>query len=1615
MGSAPPEIQRTQFLQTIELLFEGPFRIVVVEGPDGMGKTTLLRQFVEVHRHRSVSLFLSGASRWAYNPWHLARELHDQVMGLLGEDLTPSDDLARPDLSRAFSGLYRAIRQEGEPYYFVLDGIEDLPESERGTATQIIELLPIGMHDRFRFLLSSHSARDLPIRPTAKALVRGYPLSLFGAEEAQRYLEGVGLSSDELNEIIRTTRGLPGNLASVRRLLQSGVKPATLIANLPSELPELFELEWRSVDVSDAQQLFLLGMVAHELRSFSVAELSEIAGYDVETTRTKLSTVPFVEIGTDDLVRFPSHVTKRFLAQRLEDQRQPVHEALIRHFSRDPDSDEALANLPKYLSSAERLQDLVEYLSPHRFAELYKKSPSLKLVREHADRGIEAAQKLGHQDDLLRFMLQGATIEEVSSSRVAVAEVRARAAVNDFDQALALAEAEPKLASRLYLLAAIARVRKEQGCQEDPDLASRIHETYEQLGDEPWEGPLSDVAIELFHTSPELAIDLVSRPSGDGGSQDMGDWAITSLLIEARLSDDQPQASRHARELRDHLKDPDLRLFSLHVIALLGNLPASDVIAETRAMDSDADKLYLLRHWMVANRERADASLALEEGLKLALQATTYTATARDYRQLASCLPFLDDASERSKLLKLISAQEEVLRQVGPAEDFIRLQLLLGRALAQSTRSDGLERFYAAYNDLDTVEDSVVRLAGLARMSAALARVDPERELDQDLHSLVEDELANGIDDLLIQSAEHFEVSRGIIAAVAIPRPDTALAVIARLNTTWRRDLGYKHFVETAIVAAVSELPMSHICEALDRIEDPEIFDATMTRAALRLSGQEPTSELARKLERIFPYIEIISDLAARVRVGAAVVSWLCKGTDSPSETCRENLSRVWEWWDRMDEGWFKLEAGFTALTELADVEGFDVDSNIAKINELKAILSLPDAETTSAATLSVQLAIRAFAGMLRFNLEGFGDLERLRATIGKCGSVQDQAALISELAVRAYLADRPEVCKELAQKDLLPLVFSCDDEDPGYKYSVIRDSAPALYLGAPHGGKAQILQLPPSWRDDALESVAWVILTQVPPTDKFDHRPQTGYEIDFEDANAVVDIISEMRRDWSMYALVEAVVDSVIRSRSTISRAQRAELVRRLENIAARKFPAPGHISHDGYQIVALAQINRLRSNREQSPSSNFVRRAKDIPNRSDRAYVLAVIAATAREKNQRRELFEEAKSIVDTISILSDRLDRYEIISALARDIDLQWSRGVLKEALGLAREGEGRSVVHRRHSLLNAAYRIDPDFAASLAQVSDDDPAKATTSRQLQIFRIRDAIAQRRVPDSEIPEGTPDDYSKAAWLRLGLLNAGRIPATSARYVLPILQYAISRPVSEAYPIFAFFIENAVRYAQSERAVRTYVTPLFEACLRGAELAVLTADSRPPGPSRAPFLSHRTADGIIGGGELPRALEQIQSWLLEQQHESQFFLVDPYIRPGDMQILRLVQEAVEGARVVILTGPDAIEGLSSAPADAYHDAWRRFLATDPPETRFIVAQTAVSRKFPVHDRFWLSSDSGLALGTSLSGFGSRISQIRRLKKDEAIDLLRELQPFFSQQRREFEGERMRYVSFDL
>lgn len=220
------ELVRDNVINTLQDLVKDTVYAASVEGPDGIGKTIVLSQFVRRFPSTAISVFVSASNRLSFDTDLIRKDIAIQAHWVLKGEVLEADRYDPLLLKSYYGDLQRYAKHSRSTIYFVLDGIHELdrPAGEQ-LLQQLADMLPIGI-PQFRFLLSGDDGlyKGLFGRNLA---IKSYPLTIFSAEEARAILDGHGLEMEAVNDLNLLCRGIPGRLASVRRALARQGHPRT--------------------------------------------------------------------------------------------------------------------------------------------------------------------------------------------------------------------------------------------------------------------------------------------------------------------------------------------------------------------------------------------------------------------------------------------------------------------------------------------------------------------------------------------------------------------------------------------------------------------------------------------------------------------------------------------------------------------------------------------------------------------------------------------------------------------------------------------------------------------------------------------------------------------------------------------------------------------------------------------------------------------------------------------------------------------------------------------------------------------------------------------------------------------------------------------------------------------------------------------------------------------------------------------------------------------------------------------------------------------------------------------------------------------------------------------
>ena len=1616
------EIQRDQHLETLMSVFSGSVELLVLEGGGGTGKTTLLSQFARQYSDRVISSFVTPVQRYSYDTVALQQDYSAQILSILNPGVSFSRRDARDGvLQRHIQNLGK--RHGKNTFYFVLDGLTEIPDGVM--RAEIASLLPVGLG--FPVIVSGESELLPPVLRDNRRLktTQAVPFSL---AEVKEYFGDVEREESKVRQIYQDFgKGVPANLASIRRSLLAGLDFELLTGK---DERELFEQEWEHV-VTDEVAENIVSVVAHSRHRLPVHALCQMLNVEDRTIQARIKEISFLQLDrSGSHVGFVSRSVADLVEGMVAETKGKVVEMLVRHIldNGTEESPDAANTVPSYLRESGRLDELMAFFSPDYFCNALEKSQSFAPITKQLQIGIESAVERGEDGELMRFGLERSAIMEIESAQVSRHEIEALMTTGQVQQAISLSDRCPLREDRLHLLAVIARCGKEGGTPVGEEILDQIRQLHSQIDPKSLGDKAFEIAAELIPCVPDLAVSLIEQGSPADGDENELDIAYVRLSITAAAR--QSTASGDADNLemiRNRIRNPRLRGFTS---ALTGKvLSALEVLAEAESIEATSDKLFILRKWIIENSAREDAADVAEYGLRTIVKATGYAPNVRVLRELSMPLLHVSDPDKARLLVRNFDGQRTTVEDQGPTEEVVRLQLNIAAAEHLYDKQACADRLIEVYLSVDELADVSTKASCLARILATLQVLDSSGEIDEkwQLTSQSSKELDTAIHKLLDDTGEQFDVTRRIIRSLASFDGNRSLNLARNLNTASRRERALVLAIEAILESDSPRVDLKRIRAAYDDLQTSESRDQTAATVAEYLARIGPNCDQMFVQSGIKLFQDIffcIQDLTIRCKVLCLLDGLRDKGLYAASEAeCRDIAERIKNALEEIEPGWRRIDTGLRVARSIAEWAPPLAEEylHLAKGERERTAFGSHSSEWAYEACL--RLSIRAFAGQLGDGYDPQDDMSRLGKLIDRLPSTSLRAELWGELAMQLFLRKHTDDGNGVVTKHVLPLIDSMSDESVKSRTTIA--VSPALYRNHKTTAFGKFDCLKDDQRDEALLTCAKFILQQHVPSDPYEAH-DAGYHIKYQDAVDIVELAGAMRRDNLVYGLIVALADTLSSSKLSkgFSQQQKADVVRSIETLIDEKFPDKDNIQHGGYAVASEAQLLRFEKRTRISWADNL-KRAQSIPNTSDRSFVLGIIGHVIppKEAGRRESVFQEAIENAETIPCIYDRISRLnDLAEMMTRKCPGLAKRCLIKAIEGF-RGAENGPVSRILRSVVDTAFKFDPEFAASLVSLADKDPARPVARhgmrRRLETLRTKKAMIDSPETDGQFEKGH-DDMPQSAWLALGSLKAGRANAVRLAQLRPAIRAAGRYALRDAFPIMAWVIENAQRFSGAF-ASRSAVRVIFEACIHATELAEIAATSASvtvrEGISPAISIPGATDDSIlIKYGERERAEEFVKNYL-EASPSSRVRICDQYFGAPELDLVKLVQLAIPTAEVKVLTSLRHQKNEGFLPLyETYRAGWQGISAQEPPKVEIVAVGFEDSGKSPIHDRIILTENGGIKLGTSWNSIGlSQDSTMGVLSVAEASRLSERMRQFLDDRRRDYAGMRLRYESATL
>ena len=1631
-------VSRPHIIDTIKRFLGSDTEIVLVEGPRGSGRTTLLREFIEIVDEPCFALFLRAGNRASYSTRLAKQDLGSQLQFYLRGASPPIEtEWSDADLRALWQKCNKKLTRYGSLGYVVIDGIHHIDPEESAIGEALWDLMPRHLA-QIKILRSvDQDASAVPSLHGVKA--KSFPVQCFASHDSHEYLKDVILDRDKREDFHKRYSGHPASLASLRRQVRFlSERHKDQILSFPPDTKGLLENEWNISRPSSPEIIEALATLVAAGRPLSNSSLSEYCRLSEKEVDVAFRATPFLEYSINNASwRFCCNRIREVLGRFLKVEVKYACELISNSYLDNPDSEEALNQLPQYLESAMQSEHLLNWFTEERIAETLRRDKTVASLEPTLGTAILACKKAEQYEGLLAYSLSSSTIKYLSYPANLNDEIGARAALGDFDGAMKLVNSVPFITRRLRLIAVVLDAFSDEGGIQLDSLRSEFEAILSKID---WPSLPTDEAIsiaeDVYPVDPIRGLDILNKVVGAEGGEGALDLTLARLSLSAITSKASDELSRNSDE-RDPIPhygliDNKLRQFLDTVGRLLEAKSASEILSAIKTIPEPSQKLFLLRKWSLQNALRKDAIQITEHAIELAIKSTPSVPTADFFREVATPLPYYEECEALEEIINMLDGQDHIIRKRGPTVEYVRLHL----QIAQSEWNRGhvdratkrMDQLY--FGTIGELGESATQLSCLSWFTSIVSTLRGHQQVDnhEALVELVEEHHEECLCAILRDSAEQLEIVRGGLQALAVNVPEKARIVASRLNTEKRRNAGCRVILDSICRSVITCPKFDTVSKILESLLATEHYDSAVHQLTTRLCSEVVDSKQnVVAVTWIIDFVGKCKSAIIRIECMASLLAVATNGRDCKST--KERLEReIVSIFDGLISKTDKYRAACILLVKLkgkVDKCEQSVSHVLTFLRELGGDRPL-DRITSNGLYCVLDLLAKSVRGLAESGNLSERDVERVSSLINSINDDGLKLTLNASLALYLWSVERNEMYANIISTYLWPVLNGLASSDLSTKYSMWEEVYPVLWLQNRDRAREGIEEFPEWVRERCNASLCYTILRRQPIADPFDDSARNRrIGRSYDDVINVLQVCRESKSDDLITRIFVWIADELTgkNPEQKLTESQKAEVARMMYRIAKTKLPTAAGIKHNGYRIMCQAQALRVWKINGCS-WQKLVDEAKKLDNRADRIFVLAHLGMDYKNRKKGRALLRTAEKDIVELLTCEDRFDRYFTIASIVADQEKTEAKRIVRKAYEEVASSGPEEIDFEECHLIDLAYRIDPSLPMELAVVYDKDNVRREyyenrAQGEMKSLKMKKDIVNNMIPRRDRENKQNEKiFASAAWRALKSLNSGMVVGVKSEQCREMILRASESPLHIAYPLYSWALASLAMSYSGEGARQTYLREAFEGVLRGARLfcnLTKVTGSLLDVPDWED-LSMEDGTLFVDRGQRKKALKFLEKWIGDKAEE--FLLIaDPYFGVADLEILRNVLKADHEMTVFVVTGGSGERALIGDFIEELNAGWKKMCEQAPPKTEITVVYDAndKNKRAPFHDRWLLSKGVGLSLGTSYNSLGKRTSTIRQLSDRELRLTNEKIEPYLEGKTRTVDDKALVCSKFEL
>lgn len=1580
---------------------------IFIEGIDESGKTIISSEYTRFKN--SFSVFFSKFNKGEFNIEYILENLIPQIANYLSLNEEIKDYSI--ETFRRLQNRLRGVRKE--TFYFTIDGLEH--STNILFVDEVLELLNLDVVN-FKFLFTDNSL--ISKRELFKKFDFGINTVIgFGINEIKIYFKEFNLLEENIKIIHEFSNGVPSRLKIIKERLDESNNFTSL------EISDKFE-NWLEQDLEkDLLKLnqkkiedynLYIALISISDSSFSLSDIA--VGFDEEVDKIKdffssLSRIFNIE---NSNVSFSSMIYKEIFKKKYSLLYDKIKNIEIKINYEQPEIKYKTRLIELLFNEKDYLRILTVF-GNNFLANAFSQIQNISQVNDLIDKVCKASFILNKNQDLFNYSVQGSIINDIENDIENENKILSLISLEEYDKAIAITDLLLSNKNKLLYYGKIATYQKQNKKIINEVLLDKIDVIFNKLELADYGDDLHEIVSDLISINSKYALSILNMGEGDE-NLNINELLFAKLSLAALRDSEDGNDSKFTDVLSKIENDKTKRINSA-LRLVIGKYSYDKLTEEIKNYKDPKERIKLYRLWLENSDDNENITTVITNVVDEIINSESNDIFNLEVlSEISIHIYKIKNYDEKFRIAERFKHLLSEVEDIGLFINKTTFNLNLFNCYYDNNNQIAIDILNNLLQEIILYPDLLIRCEAL--MLTLEYIFDKANYLGQ-----IKTNVINSFDEnftkLLLETSDQYTPFKKILKSVSRTNFNFCDKLLNKLNTTDNRDksrlyvidqylnqdhlkinidsiLTFKNsFHEVFFENLVDRIILERFCDLKNLTELPltKLKQVCLTPKNT-LSSYNKIYFKILLLKTYYNsnenknYNKYISQLKKLIRDELNLIQ------DSYKKNifCQFISSRI----SQVDKIFAKEIFTENTTEDVMLYNNLRYKITYLLIKNFEAIIKT-DKKVTSENSLS------------KVHEETFNNIIK---RIKEINDSEDSLELFTRLGFICYLNKLENQAKEIYHNvfESLNIIIK---QEPIYEYL---NSLTYVYLYNQSFVISQGDLLTNRVKEELYYDLCNFYLFKQNPYDVYDSK-NCSFDCNFTDISNCLISLENMSIDLNIYNIIEKISKLSNHKNLKLPPLQLNEITDKVSNVIKTKLPDPRNITHEGYKVISKIRFQKLYKKYDLGTIKEEIDTIKNI---SDKIYVKAVLIEefssfknTFTKESIFNEILEDFKEITNNYEFINRVNDLSEIMFKFPNN--KRWKDLVASAFdLSISLENKVNSVKYQNR-LIDTIYKLDDNLAKELVSKGIDDSRK-TISKLIKDHydNLKDINTLSQNTDIINDNVNVENYTKCLLDNLKDVNSNLIKAKKIIDLRSVLVIASKLPLDKSIIMYDYYFKNiaTANYSKVElentvSTLNANIKSIFNSDLIINSIGKIKESKH---LNNSDNVLNEDNSIIIKSTERAKAIEIFKNWIIEEADEF-LYIIDPYFNAKDAEFLYTIHKCDKNIEIKILS-------CKYFEQEEIINEWKKITKDEIENCEVIFTYFRSNSEKPIHDRYLLSQNSGLRLGTSLNSIGTsmKFSEISKMSQNDVNKLLSEqLNSFISGKKKEVNGEKLDRRTYNL